>query len=419
MATDPLLAGLADLRRVPAAVEAWWLGAARAATGCASDEEALERLVPAVQALSDGFTRARPARMSRYGDDARARAAYALWFGTQAWVRTRLPLAMAHAQHGWRPRAGALRVLDIGAAGGAAGLSAATWLRMQGATAVELVVLDHSAGALRDVEALAREALPGALAPTVVTHACDARTPSRWPAAVEGTYDLVLVSFTLNELFDAEDEAGTHWLGQMLRRVAPGGLLLVLEPAVKERALSLLERCATLVEQGQGHAWGPQHGPGAWRPAADARTWPHEVRRWTMPPSVERLNRTLWRSASELAYAYVLLGGEPPPAPAADAPPWRLASALHKGHGKHAWLAYDRAGALVTLELQDRDATRAEREALATVERGDLVALAPAPRAMGSTLRPARARDVVRVTSPEGTRDPWQGAGAGGPTPAA
>lgn len=410
---------LAALRSVPPAVEAWWLAQARAATGAGDDEQALERLVPAVQALSDGFTVARPARLARYGDDPLARAAYALWFGTQAWVRTRLPLAMAHAQHGWRPRTGALRMLDIGAAGGAAGLSAATWLRTQGATQVELVALDHAAGALRDVEGLCRAALPAALAPRVATHACDARTPSRWPAATEGRYDLVLVSFTLNELFDADDEAGTHWLGQMVRRLEPGGLLLALEPAVKERALSLLERTATLVQQGHAHAWGPQHGPGPWRPAPDTRTWPHEVRRWTMPQSVERLNRTLWRSAGELAYAYVLLGSEPPPAPAADAPPWRLASALHKGHGKHAWLAYDRAGALVTLELQDRDATRAERERLGTLERGDLVVLEPAPRTMGSTLRLARARDLVRVTSPEGTRDPWQGAGAGEPIPAA
>lgn len=407
------------LRSVPPPVEAWWLAQARHATGSADDEQALERLVPAVQALSDAFTKERPTRLSRYGDDPVARAAYALWFGTQAWVRTRLPLALAHAQHGWRPRAGALRVLDIGAAGGAAGLSACAWLRTQGATQVELVALDHAAGVLRDVATLAREALPAELAPQVVTHACDARTPSRWPAATEGRYDLVVVSFTLNELFDPDDGAGTHWLGQMVRRLEPGGLLLALEPAVKERSLSLLERSAALLEQGHAHAWGPQHGPGPWRPAPDARTWPHEVRRWVLPASVGRLNRALWRSAAELAYAYVLLGTEPAPAPGPQAPPWRLASALHKGHGKHSWLAYDREGALLTLELQDRDATRAERDVLATVERGDLVALEPAPRAMGRTLRLSRARDLVRVTGPEGTRDPWQGAGAGGAVPGA
>lgn len=405
----PLPDPFAALRRVPAAVEGWWLARARQATGGRTDDEALERLTPAVAALSDTFTTARPKRFAPYGADPASRAAYGLWFGAQTWVRTRLPLAEAAVVRGWRPPARALRVLDVGAGSGAAGLSAATWLcTTQGVPQVHLTALDHAREPLAALERLAREALPPALAPQVTLLTADARTPADWPAAAHGPWDLIVVAFALNELWPAGDDEPRALLAALGERLSPAGLLLVLEPAVQAQAYRVVRLAADLVEQAGLHAYGPQLSPGAWRPAEDPRTWPHEVRRWQMPASLARVNRRLWRSAAELTFSYALLGRSPPPPPPPGPHLLRLASPVKRAHGRRTWLGFTLAGDLGSYELQQRDGTRAELERLEALDRGDVLLLDPAPRAVGDRLRLASARSVVRVCTPEGSITPWE-----------
>jgi len=398
----------AALRQVPAAVERWWLARAREATGKRTDEEALERLTPTVAALSDTFTTERPKRYAPYGIDAASRVAYGLWFGAQTWVRARLPLAEAAVVRGWRPPARPLRVLDVGAGSGAAGLSAATWLcAAEGVPQVHLTALDHAPEPLAALERLTREALPPALAPQVTTLKADARTPAHWPAATRGPWDLIVVAFALNELWPEGDEEARGLLATLSESLSPEGLLLVLEPAVQAQAHRLVRLAADLVEQAGLHAYGPQLSAGAWRPAEDPRTWPHEVRRWSVPASLARMNRRLWRSADELTFAYALLGRSSPPPPPPGPHLLRLASPVKRAHGRRTWLGFTVAGALASYELQDRDGTRAEIERLEALDRGDVLLLDPAPRAVGDRLRLASARSVVRVFTPEGPVALW------------
>jgi SAM-dependent methyltransferase len=397
---DPNAPPKHPLRVLPAAVEAHWLAEARRVTGGADDVRALEGVLAPLAALSDGFTSARPTRFARYGNDLLARAAYDLWFGAQAWVRTPLPLGMARAVHGWAPPTRPLRVLDVGSGSGAAGLSAAAWLAQAGSGAVEVVALDHARGALLGVERLAEVAFPAAARPRVTTHVLDVRDAVVLGKVAPGPFDLIVVSFTFNELWPAAESAGPQdWLTGLLEKLAPEGLLLVLEPAPKEQALRLVDLAASLVEAGLAFSWGPHQGVGAWRPPPDPRTWPHEVRRWTVPASLVRLNRALWRSVAELTFSYALLGRRSPPPPPGLR--YRLASAPRRLKGRRHWLAWDDAGSLVTLELQDRDATREQRDRLEAAERGDLWTLAAPPRAVGDALRLGAAADVIAVLTPE------------------
>src|SRR5688572_21510997 len=141
-AQDPASAFRA-LRRLPEPVEAWWVARAREAAQGAAAEHALRALAPEVQRLSDAFTCARPVAFADYARTPAERAAYGLFYFPQTWVRARFPLAEARIVHGWAPPSRSLRLLDVGAGSGAAGLSIATALQASGAVDdIELTAVD-------------------------------------------------------------------------------------------------------------------------------------------------------------------------------------------------------------------------------------------------------------------------------------
>ena len=363
-------------RRVPASVDGWWMDRARAAIGGRDDAATLRALAPLVQALSDRFTKDRPERFGPYSGTAADRAAYGLFWFPQGWVRARLPLEEARAARGWAPRQGTLRLLDVGSGSGATGLSLAAWLvERDPAARVDLVAVDQAPEALRALAALARHAVPRGLALTTV--AADARRPASWPDTAHGPFDLVVASFALNEMFAVEERAPARaWLADLARRLAPEGLSLVLEPGTQEQAARLTDLAADVVEHEGLHPWGPQLHAGPWRPRPDRRTWMHEVRRWSPPESLERVNRTLWRSVGELTFSYALLGRASPPPVEASPRIHRLCSPLRRLRGRLTWLGLGADGRLAEFEVQERDLTREERDGLLGLERGDVLAFA-------------------------------------------
>jgi len=212
----------------PAGLEAAWLALGESAAG-ARGEEALDRLRPAVARLSDLFTVGRPAAgFPDYLADPALLAAYGLFFFPQSWTRT--GWAMAHASfRGWRPARPAPRVLDLGSGPGSCGLRAARWLSAGGSAPGELSLVDRSAAGLAAAEAAAPAAAPGW---SVAARVGDARDPAGWP---EGGFDLIVAGFVLNEL--GLDDAGLDaWLESTAARLAPGGLLILIEPALRATA---------------------------------------------------------------------------------------------------------------------------------------------------------------------------------------
>ena len=375
-APDPA-ATFAALRRLPEPVEAWWVAQAREAARGAAAEHALRALAPEVQRLSDAFTCARPVAFADYARTPAERAAYGLFYFPQTWVRARFPLAEARVVRGWAPPSRSLRLLDVGAGSGAAGLSLATALRSWGlADDVTLSAVDHAPEALGVLSRLAREALPAGAQPRARTVVADVRTPGAWPADLEGPFHLVVASFVLNEVFPAGDDAAAlAWLRDLAARLTPDGLLLVLEPGTQEAAYRLVGLAASAAEQGL-HPWGPQLHAGPWRPRKSRATWPHEVRRWQPPRSLQVVNRTLWRSIGELTFSYALLGRTAPAPLEATPRLHRLCSPVRVLKGRLTWLGLGADGTVAEYEVQDRDMSRDERERFLAVERGDVLEVA-------------------------------------------
>ncbi|MDR2429591.1 MAG: class I SAM-dependent methyltransferase [Puniceicoccales bacterium] len=369
----------------PAELEAYWLGRARAATGTADGECALDRVRPAVRRLSDLFTLERPrGAFPDYATDAVSLAAYGLFFFPQSFARTALALDQPVRLRGWRPEPAAfpgapLRVLDLGSGAGPCGLAA---LRAVHALAprrpLELVAVDHSPGALALVREVSARALPSSVPVEVETRAGDLRHADAVLAGLP-PQDIIVAGFSVNELFGGTDmPALRRWLAALRPLLSANGLLVVLEPALRDTALSLQGAADALAGAGVFHRWGPDLGDAPCPLTGGGRAWSHEVRRWTPPASLAYLNRRLFREIGVLKFACTVLCRTPPePLPEARVA-LRLVSPLQILKGRLAFSAVTVAGELFSVEIPTRGLSKREiKTSAAAWERGDVVSVDP------------------------------------------
>lgn len=380
------------LRAYPAFLEAWRLARAGVAPAALEAD---------VQALSDRFTCARPERFGDYFADPRARAAYGLFFFPQSFVRTRLPLAELMELRGWtcgtHPR-----VLDVGAGLGACGLGAALLLRERGgAQQVALSAIDHSPAALEDLRTL--YAHNAAQLSGVSLEKTFARTLPAFlkkPTEAGGPYDLIVAGFALNEVWAGwSPTRRMESLESLAQLLSPNGILLVLEPALKETALPLQELSDAVSSAKLLHRWGPYAGEFPCPLRAGGKYWAHEVRTWTAPESLAVLNRRLWREIGELKFHWAAWGRTPPPTQE-ETPCLRLCTPFAKLKGRFEWGGVTPHGSLIRGDLPLRHLSKEEERACETIERGDTLFFKTFEKLDENRWRIASPADIARRYSP-------------------
>lgn len=344
----------------PANLETFWLDRAAARLRINDVEELLDRVRPEVARLSDLFTVARPANFERYGDHDIHQLAYGLFFFPQTYVRTRLALEESRAGGRWMPPAGRpLRILDLGAGLGAGLLAAAHHLSGQ---ELELHALDHSAGSLATLREIFQHQHLNVLARAAhLLH----------PLPADETWDLVLCSFALNEAVAGERDADiAAWARRLIHQLNPGGLLLILEPALDDAAVRLETLRDVVAAEGHGCIIAPCLHHAACPLRREGRVYCHEVRRWTMPDSVAYLNRHLFRDLQVLKFCFLAIAQQPRPEAAPDPARARLVAPLDVQNGKTVTRGCAADGQAHGYEVLHRHLSRAERDQLAALERG-------------------------------------------------
>jgi hypothetical protein len=234
---------------------------------------------------------------SPYLADAELRRAY----GAEIAPRTTIALAKILAEvYGARGRAGTdgppaapRRVLDLGAGTGAAGDAARAFFSAQ----IEVVSVD-------------RVAPPGGVTPGFFT--ADLVAPGR-PAGVAGQFDLILAAHLLNELYvavrapertAARADKVRDWCQTLL---APGGTMVILEPALRETSRELLAVRDRLLDAGL-RVVAPCLWTGPCPALARERDWCHDA---AVEPSAVAGQR-----ARRVDFSYLALrtaAGAPPP----------------------------------------------------------------------------------------------------------
>ncbi len=331
----------------------------------------LDRLAPAelkiaaraIALLHEGLVAERALAGTRYLDRPDLLGAYLLALWPLSYAKTREVLAPLALKPGGR-------VLDLGAGPGPMALAA---LDALGPTA-SAVACDPSAAAL------------GALTEMSSRYSVETRGGdlSLEPA---GVYNIVLLGNVLNEL--AADGVGRAALLRRIidRNLAPGGVLVILDPALRSTGRDVLEVRDALLAAGGLVALAPCIRQGPCPALERARDWCHAGRAWEPPPLVTQLDEATGLDHRSLKFAYLVLGrAAEHVAPAVSAnglERFRVVSDPLVEKGKRRIFGCGERGRLPLVRL-DREAP--EGDPIAVAQRGDVVRVAGA-RTRGDGLR--------------------------------
>lgn len=259
--------------------------------------------------LQRGLTGERSLIGASYMDDPKLLRAYLDFYWPISFEQARRALAVSEFLLS-KPL-GARSVIDAGSGPGPVAAAFAA----SGAT--ELTLLDQSARALE----LAREAIPvraaprGGTPPSIATGTMDISCPDPSRIPLWGTADCVSFGHSLNEVaFDQNDRVAVRasLLERYAAALAPGGTILVIEPALLSTSRDLIAVRNLLVSRGW-KALAPCIGRAALEcpalAAGEGQTC-HDAVRWEMPRSVESLARELGLDKESLKMTWFLL--EPP-----------------------------------------------------------------------------------------------------------
>jgi ribosomal protein RSM22 (predicted rRNA methylase) len=209
------------------------------------------------------------------------------------------------------------RVLDVGAGLGTTALGAAVIARALGVPAVEVVALEHEATLIDGMRALVDAANAAGLVAKVAleTRAVDLETTSFGTLTRGGPFDLILLGLSLNELYAeaaAPLEKRAHFVDALAGALAPGGALVVLEPALAEVSRQLMALRDALVARGRSIFAPCPPGTERCPMLARERDWCHEDLPRRLPPGLAELAQAAGLRFEGLTYAYLTLREGPP-----------------------------------------------------------------------------------------------------------
>ncbi len=348
----------------------------------------LREVGAAVTRLSTGLTRERELAGARYLDDERLLGAYLLFYWPISYLQARGVLSELPR----RPRT----VLDLGSGPGPLAFAALD------AGAAEVTACDRAKGALTAARELARAAgEPLGTREWNPTH-------GRPLSEVTGGQlpDVIMMGHVLNELWKApapeglpaQDERRAALLEQALGALAPGGSLVVIEPALRDTSRALLRVRDLLVAKGVS-VRAPCLFRGACPALVKESDWCHAERPIDPPPLVAQIGKAAGLRKEAVKMSYLVLA--PPGEPWAAPPPGRVLRVVSEplaGKGRRRYMACGPEGRL-GLALQEKHVTDANR-AFSHLLRGDVVEITGAePRGDGLALG---ADSAVKVIAPAG-----------------
>jgi protein-L-isoaspartate O-methyltransferase len=243
-----------------------------------------------IRELSRGFTGDRALAGERYLSDPGLLGAYLLHFWLISFWQVSLCLALMRERGIAR---GVRTALDVGAGPGPASLA------LLEAGAQHVTAVDRSRPALALAAQIAAER-----GHALSTREGDARSPRGMP---EGAFDLITVAHALNELWPGHQDRialRASLVERLAGRLAPGGRILIIEPALMQTAQECIRVRDALVRGGF-----VVDMPCIWQ--ADCPALPrgtcHGEFDWTPPPEMVRLSHMARIGREKLKMAWFVL----------------------------------------------------------------------------------------------------------------
>jgi SAM-dependent methyltransferase len=207
----------------------------------------------ALLSLQRGLTGDRQLAGTGYMDNDALLGAYLLYYWPVSYMQTSFaascapPAFQASGQE-------TIRILDIGSGPGPASAALADYLPhvLPGIKGIEFTLVDSSRSALELAVKILRSGTVCGTPAQVHTHSVNLERPD-WIECCTGTYDIILMSHALNELWkDDKDKLSKRhaFLENAAKQLSPSGMLFVVEPALLETSRSLLAVRDMLCSQG-------------------------------------------------------------------------------------------------------------------------------------------------------------------------
>ena len=316
--------------------------------------EEIRRIAQGVGRLSAGLTRDRALAGARYLDDPALLGAYLMFY----WPRSYAQLGVVIP-----PEPG--RVLDVGA-----GPLPLSWAAVD-AGATSVMAIDREPRAL---------ALGRRLGDTPI--AAQTWDAERGDALPDGPFDTIVMGHVLNELWLGKRavERRVGFVESLLRRLAPGGRLVLLEPALRETSRALLE----VRDQVKATIAAPCLVQTPCPALLRESDWCHAERAVEQPPELVQIAAEAKLHAERVKMSYLVLQNEPL-APV-DEKLFRIVSEKLPQKGKTIVFGCGPRGRH-PLVLADKDRA-ADNATFGELERGDLVEVeAVEPRGDGLRIR--------------------------------
>jgi SAM-dependent methyltransferase len=327
-----------------------------------------------VARLSEFLTRDRDRLPMAYLKDQGLREAYEAYYLPANLRKIQTPLAELALHPGDLLGKDRLRVLDLGCGPGTAMLGALAFFAAgKKHPRIEFTAVDHVSENLEIAEKLFTAFMSsGDLDASLTTvHSAIERVPH----LPEKTYDLVVFSNVLNEIFIHEGERiarRTALAAELLKRfLADDGSCIIIEPALRDTSRGMLEVRDGLLEQGF-HIYAPCFCFSGCPALANPKDWCHEDLEWDTPGEILELDRLTGLRKDTLKFSYLILrkdnrslaglyGGNT----------FRVVSEPLVSKGKREFYICGEAGRRLITRL-DKDET-AQNEPFGSLQRGDIV----------------------------------------------
>jgi SAM-dependent methyltransferase len=385
-------AALAHIEQVAASLHGRKLGPSLTGGGTARVDPRV--LADAVSELSRVYTRER-GQMAKL--DKRSLLARAAFFFPRDLPKIFGPLDEL-VLAGLAPEKAELRVLDVGAGLGATSFGLARWLRLRGrpVQSLRVVALEHNASALHAFQSFVRAfaELPDEFVPI----ALDARAEDLRSLRSVEKFDLILFGFVLNELFlELPDLERAQRRAEILldasTRLAPGGAILLLEPALKETARELMQLRDVLTARASApfviapclHALGCPM-------LSSERDWCHQELAYALPPPLADVARAASLRYEGLSYASLVLANTPRPTLPVHS--YRVVSDRLPSKGKLELYGCSEAG-YTRLTRLDRHASE-RNQAFESARRGHVLTVSTSSPRIGADTEVVRADEALR-----------------------
>lgn len=362
----------------PPEIESWWVHRVCSYYKIEDENTALAKIRDNVQSLSDHFTLNRDELGIDYGRKEYFLLAYGIFFFPQTWARVRYALCELLDLYEFKmSRKGPIKILDIGSGTGAAFLSTVQLLRARGINnPIHVDIIDHSRNSLEIAKNILNNNrfLFGEVKLQTKVEDCSLFIDKKEKNFEE--YHIVMASFSINEIMVQLDfKKQNDLISKLQNKCRPKGLLLIMEPALKETA----ERLQTIrdhrLKEGESFSWGPYLSDKKCPFLEKGKFWNHEVRIWHPPKSLRTVNTKLWRKVRELKFSYVAFSKLQSLEFEISNSLFRIVSPVTKKKGKFMLFGVSSAGNHCSYDCQTRNMNSDEKKEFESFERGDILSI--------------------------------------------